>query len=224
VWVTDAAGALAHALPSRIVAHLRACRDLDSRGRARYVALRLRRADPLPAWDASGRWSTIRSVLLVCRGNVIRSPMAAALLRRRLGGRDRTAVAVDSAGLRAEPGRPADPRAVSAARHFGIALEAHRARALTAQLVRAADLILVMDALNDAELRGRHPDAAARTLMLGAFVQDGRRRPAELIDPYDGTETDVRRCYERVEAWIERLASRLGASGAGGGPARKGGG
>ncbi|MBI2116982.1 MAG: low molecular weight phosphatase family protein [candidate division NC10 bacterium] len=212
MWVAEVKGAIKRVLPTRILSHLRACRDLGAAGRARYVALQLRRSDPVRGWDAGDRWSAVRSVLFVCRGNIIRSPMAAALLRRELSGRRRTAIAVRSAGLRAEPGRRADPRAVETARHFGISLQDHRAQPLTAELVRDADLILVMDRLNHAELRGRFPEAGDRMLMLGALLQPGRRRPVEVDDPCDGSGTDIYRCYRLLQSSIERLACRLGPS------------
>lgn len=211
--VAETAGGFKRILPPRILSHLRACRDLDARGRARYLALQFRRCDPVRRWDEGGVWSAVRSVVCVCRGNIIRSPMAAALLRRRLSEKGTAEIAVFSAGLRAQPGRGADPRAVEAARRFGISLADHRARPLSAGLVGEADLILVMDSLNEADLRGRWPEAAGRILRLGSFLQRGRRRPVELFDPYDGAAADVRRCYELVDSAIECLVSRLGSGG-----------
>lgn len=200
MWLAEAKGVIKRVLPARIIAHLRAYRDLDGPGRSLYRASRRRRVGPLPRWDSGNGWAAIRFVLFVCRGNVIRSPMAAALLRRRLSDMGRTAIGVYSAGLHAELGRNADPRAVDAARHFGISLEDHRARPLTPDLVRDADLVLVMDAFNEAELLGRYPAARDKVLMLG------------VVDPYDGDGTDIRRCYGLLQSSIQRLASRLGSS------------
>lgn len=224
MWVAEAIGVIKRVLPARIISHLRAYRDLDGPGRSLYWASRLRRADPVRKWDSGDGWPAIRSVLFVCRGNIIRSPMAATLLRRCLSDMGRTAMAVRSAGLRAQPGRGADSRAVEAARHFGISLEDHRAQPLTPELVRDADLILVMDSLNAAELLGRHPEARAKVLMLGAFAQRERRRPIEVVDPYDGDVTDILRSYGLLQSSIQRLASLLGSPTEAGGEVRQGGG
>ncbi len=209
MWATEAKGVIKWILPARILGHLRAYRDLDGPGRSAYWASQRRRADPVGGWNSGAGWSAIRSVVFVCRGNIIRSPMAAALLRRDLSENGRTTIAVHSAGLRAELGRGADSRAVEAARHFGISLEDHCARPLTPELARDADLIVVMDALNEAELLGRYPAATDRVLMLG------------VVDPYDGDGTDIRRCYELLQSSIERLARRLGPSAEVAGEARE---
>src|SRR3989442_12759849 len=81
------------------------------------------------------------SILFVCHGNICRSPLAAALLRRALSQKK---VGVASAGFMG-PGRPAPPEAVAAAAHYGVDLSAHRSQLLTADRARGADLIVVMD-------------------------------------------------------------------------------
>jgi len=209
-------------LPSRVRADLRAFRDLDRAGRGRYLALRIRRDNPVQQRDIAGGWTTLRSVLFVCRGNVIRSPMAAALLEQRLTMLGRAGVRVTCAGLRANRGQPADPRAVEVAHRLGVSLAGHRAQPLTAALVDDAELIVVMDSLNEAELRSRFPEARARVLRLGALVQDGRRRPVDVTDPFDGDARDFHRCAQLIERSIERLVSRLRGAAAGTEPQAKG--
>jgi len=84
------------------------------------------------------------SVLVLCNGNIFRSPFAAAVLRRALGGESER-IAVDSAGFQG-PGRESPKEAVEAAARRGIDLSGHRSQLVTPALVRAADLIIVMEA------------------------------------------------------------------------------
>jgi protein-tyrosine phosphatase len=133
--------------------------------------------------------------------------MAEALTRQRLSNR-RTDVSIASAGLRAEPRRPTDARARRVAREFGVSLDDHLASRVTDEHVQQADVILVMDALNHAELLGRYPAAASRAFLLGSW-RDSRSQQREIVDPYDGDETDIRRCYERLDAAIRQLTTDL---------------
>jgi protein-tyrosine phosphatase len=134
--------------------------------------------------------------------------MAEALTRQRLSNR-RTDVSIVSAGLRAESRRPADARARRVAREFGVSLDDHRAMGLTDEHVQQADVILVMDALNHAELLGRYPAAAPKAFRLGSWLGDSRSPELEIVDPYDGDETDIRRCYERLDAAVTNLTADL---------------
>ena|SRR5437667_11864068 len=104
--------------------------------------------------------ATPPSFLFVCFGNIMRSPMCEALMKRAIAGRPKV-YNVLSAGLNAEPGRRAHPWAISAASELGISLEDHRARALSQQMVDDADAIFIMDSQNLDEIKPhgfeRHP-------------------------------------------------------------------
>jgi protein-tyrosine phosphatase len=99
-------------------------------------------------------------ILVICSGNLCRSPLAEAFLRRRLGerfpGED---VRVRSAGTIAWPGSPATTEGVVVAREHGLDTSTHAATALTGSLVEQADLALAMAAEHLAaveELGARH--------------------------------------------------------------------
>lgn len=199
-------------LPGPLVRNARALRDLRS-GWWGYGAIRLRRllgfgAPPPPA-------ASPRVVLYVCRGNLIRSPMAEALLRRTLAAQGANGILATSAGLYARRGQPADPRALSAARSFGLSLDEHRARPVTDRMVDGADLIVPMDAFIEADLRGRFPLARGRIRPFHEPRAGRRARAVEILDPYEGSLEDVRRCYERLRACVlhqaETLLARPGA-------------
>src|SRR3989442_7532155 len=82
------------------------------------------------------------SILFVCHGNICRSPLAAALLRRALSQKK---VGVGSAGFMC-PERPAPPAAVAAAAHYGVERSCHRPQHLMADHAPRVDLLLVVDA------------------------------------------------------------------------------
>jgi protein-tyrosine phosphatase len=195
-----------------VVDLLRAHRRLKPLEIAIYWKLLLRRAlggTGDPPFRASG----VRSILFVCHGNIIRSPMMAALFKERFSGGKAGDCLVSSAGLHARTGRPADPRAVAVAREFGISLEDHRAQLLTDALVDRTELIVTMDLLNYAEIFGRYPQARDRILLPFVPADGGRRRTLEIADPFDGDEEDVRACFHLLHRSALCLCSSLASSG-----------
>ncbi len=105
--------------------------------------------------------------------------MAEALLRARFDARRRGIVS--SAGIAALVGRPADPLAVELLAERGIDLSEHRARQLTPELIGSADLVLVMETAQQAEIERLSRAARGRVHRLGRFggfdVEDPHRLP-----------------------------------------------
>ena len=160
-----------------------------------------------PDWQA--RLAHARGILFVCYGNIIRSPMAAALLRQELSNRGTYPPSIESAGLRNQVEEAADGRAIEVAREFGISLQEHKPQRLTAELVQQADLIFVMDWINEAMLLEQWPSAQGKIFLLGALGR-GPADPLEIDDPYAGEMDEIRQCYGRIRAAVEELAKALG--------------
>jgi len=149
--------------------------------------------------------ATAESVLVVCHGNIIRSPFAARLIERLVQERSR-AITIASAGLTAEPGRPPHSLAIETAAPLRIDLRDHAARRLTREDVARADAIFVMDVDQQVAIRRQHPFAASKTFLITALAAD---TPLEVRDPIDGDASVFRTCYEHITRAVQPLARVL---------------
>lgn len=173
-----------------------------------YLRLRLWRKLGLRSDRAIVRRVHPESVLFVCHGNIMRSPMAAEVFRLRMAAHER-AVGVASAGTWTTNGRRADPRAIAAARSFGVSLDSHRSRGITRALVAQSDLICVMDYRNEVDVLTRFPGASKKTVLLGGI--DSAKAPSlEIRDPYALGADAVAECYQRLVPAIDALIIALG--------------
>ena len=155
--------------------------------------------------------NTIRSVLFVCYGNLMRSPMAEIMLKRSLAERGVGDVVVKSAGLHAVPGREAHTWAIAASRELGMPLDLHRAQCATPELIANSDLVLAMDFANLAELMTRCPGAKHKIGLLSSYAQ-GKQRNREIPDPYFGDLQGTRDCYAIINGCVDNLARALSSS------------
>jgi len=107
-------------------------------------------------------------ILVVCFGNLCRSPLAAGMLRARLPRDDWT---VTSAGTHAVDGDPPAPLTRRVAREQeGITLDDERSALLTVQMVEGSDHVFTMSRRQAAVVVDLVPEAADRTRLLGAFA------------------------------------------------------
>jgi protein-tyrosine phosphatase len=107
-------------------------------------------------------------VLFLCTGNVCRSPMAEALMKGLLA-RRAPETRVESAGLGAPEGQPADPYAVELMSERGIDITGHRARQVTAKLISEFPIVIVMDDAQRRLVNQRYRGAGERTHRLGRW-------------------------------------------------------
>ena len=112
------------------------------------------------------------SILVVCTGNVCRSPIAEGMVRSALEARlGEAAPVVASAGTAGWEGSTAMPEAVVAAAERGVDISAHAARRLLAEHVRAADVVLAMATEHRDEVARSVPDARDRVFTLKELVR-----------------------------------------------------
>lgn len=127
------------------------------------------------------------SVLTVCTGNLVRSPIAAQLLVAGLGATS-AAFSVSSAGTAAAVGAPMPREAAEVSRRYGGDPGRHHARALTAHDIAGAGLVLTASRQHRASVVSLAPSASARTFTIRQFARlveslgDARfETPAELV-------------------------------------------
>jgi low molecular weight protein-tyrosine phosphatase len=118
------------------------------------------------------------SILVVCSGNICRSPIAEGLLRHAMQARpDLDIPAISSAGTIAMDGAPATREAVAAAGEHGVDIARHAARRLTDPMITGADLLLCMAAEHREEIEARVPAARDRTFTLKELARLLERSP-----------------------------------------------
>jgi protein-tyrosine phosphatase len=108
-------------------------------------------------------------VLVVCSGNICRSPMVAEYLRDRAARSGLSHLVVDSAGTLGIWNAGASAEAVQALREIGLDLSSHRSKGLAETDLRTADLVLAMDREHLALLASAFPDERAPRYLLRAF-------------------------------------------------------
>lgn len=149
------------------------------------------------------------SVLMVCTGNICRSPTADGLLRHalRLHGLDEH-VLVDSAGTHGyHVGEPPDPRSCATAKGYGIDLTPLRARRIIPADFARFDLILAMDAGHLSLLRQRCPPEHRHKLRL--YLEYAPHFGREVPDPYYGDAAGFEAVYRMCEAATVALVAEI---------------
>jgi protein-tyrosine phosphatase len=141
------------------------------------------------------------AVLVVCTGNVCRSPVAEGLVRASLQARfGASAPSVASAGVSGWEGSEADEHAVAAAAERNVDIVAHRGRRLRARDLEQAALVVAMAAHHRDEIERLAPSVADRTFTLKELV-----RLLEALPPApDGPPDDLLRSRVTAAAELRR--------------------
>jgi protein-tyrosine phosphatase len=153
--------------------------------------------------SGSLHWPRMATILLVCTGNICRSPMAEAFIRYELEQRGLDGMRVESSGVQGWADAPATMEALNALREQGLDLSVHRARRLDAAMVESADLVLALSSEHRDAVEELVPAAADRTFTLKELVHLVERATVPNLEGSDPDEA----LRTAVEAAAELRAS-----------------
>lgn len=142
-------------------------------------------------------------ILVVCVGNICRSPFGEHALKQRLPSKQ-----IASAGIGAKKsglvGKPADPMAVEVSVGLGVDLSGHQSQQLTPSLCAQYDLILVMEKGHMEALTEIAPEARGKTMLFGEWI--GRK---DIPDPYRQSKEAFDYAYQLIEQSADAWAAKL---------------
>ena len=157
------------------------------------------------SWSHHGKPE--RLLLVVCTGNICRSPMAAALLDSRLAAEKLVGWTVESRGVGAVEGHPATSYAEAAAQEVGLDISTHRGRQLTVEDAESADLILTLEAWQRDRIRKLVPDRADRVQQLTHY--DLAQPDRDIADPYGRSFRFFRACLHEISGSLDAVVRHL---------------
>jgi protein-tyrosine phosphatase len=140
------------------------------------------------------------NILVVCVGNICRSPSGEYLLKSLLPNKN-----IASAGVGALVGKPADKLACQVAEENGISLVGHQGRQLTSALCREFDLILVMEQGHINAVTNIAPEARGKTMLFSQWLQK-----QDIPDPHRQSKEAFDHAYNLIEASAQAWAQKLG--------------
>lgn len=138
------------------------------------------------------------NILVVCVGNICRSPMAEALLRQRYPDKN-----IDSAGVGALVGHSADPAALAIMHAQQLDISSHVAKQIDESLAKKADLIFTMSDSQTKWIEERWPFCRGKTFKLGHW-QD-----KDIADPYKHEMSAFETAYEDIVNGLEQWADKV---------------
>ncbi|MFT4585240.1 MAG: protein-tyrosine phosphatase [Gammaproteobacteria bacterium] len=146
----------------------------------------------------------INRVIVICTGNICRSPMGAAVLQEALR-QAQAPVIVTSAGLGAMGGQKADPIAIKLMAERGLDINDHNGAQFTSSDGFENDLILVM------ETEQRYLIENGWPLLQGRVYRFGHWGNFEIDDPYQRGEEAFRKALKMIDAgvvrWLEQITA-----------------
>lgn len=148
-----------------------------------------------------------KRVIVVCTGNICRSPMAAGLLAHHLPEDLGSSIEVASAGTNALQGYPAQDHALDIMARIGIDISGHRARQLTQEMARSADLILAMEMAHLWFIQQWKKIPQETLHLLLEF--DPKAKSKQVADPYGGPLSGYQRCLETLRPAVAGIVHVL---------------
>ena len=138
------------------------------------------------------------NILVVCVGNICRSPMAEALLKQRYPNKN-----IDSAGVGALVGHPADPAALAIMTEQQLDITKHIAKQIDESLAKKADIIFTMSEGQTKWIEERWPFCRGKTFKLGHWMNK------DIADPYKHEMSAFETAYQDIVDGIAQWADKI---------------
>lgn len=148
----------------------------------------------------------VKKILVVCTGNICRSPYFAAVLREKLPN-----ARIASAGF-VGFNRPVPEHALSVAAERGIDLSSFRSHLLDPRRARSANLVVVMES-KQAKYLSRYYGVPRRRLIIAGDLDPIAAATRSIDDPYRQRKEDFAASFDRIERCAKALCGILGAAG-----------
>lgn len=137
----------------------------------------------------------MKNILVLCIGNICRSPLAEALLAKNF-----PSLNISSAGLSAMVGYPADSNSIEVAIENGLDISLHKARQVDAIMCQSADLILVMERFHRSLLVQRFPLAQGKVFCIS---------DVDIEDPYKKSKIFFNKAYNEILLGVNSWSPKL---------------
>ncbi|RKG33157.1 low molecular weight phosphotyrosine protein phosphatase [Acinetobacter guerrae] len=140
----------------------------------------------------------IKNILVVCIGNICRSPMAEYFLKQ-----SHPHLNIESAGISGLIGKGADAKAIQCMDALHIDMRPHIARKLNSDLIKKADLILVMSLNQQKHLEQTWPFAKGKVFRLGHWQHKN------VPDPYQHDQAFFDETCRNIQAYVSDWKSHI---------------
>ena len=140
----------------------------------------------------------IQNILIVCVGIICRSPMGEFFLKK-----NHPNLNIESAGLSAMVGHAADDKAITCMDAKQINIRSHTAKQINADLVKKADLILVMSLNQQKHIEHTWPFSRGKVFRLGHW------QGQNVADPYKLDQTFFEETCNNIEAYVADWQSHI---------------
>ena len=140
-----------------------------------------------------------KNVMMVCIGNICRSPIAEVYLKYL-----QPELNVYSSGLGALVGKPADPSSVALMEAKGIDIGNHCAQQINSVLVSSADLILTMEQRHVDAIQSKFPESRGKVHLIGKWNEN-----QEIPDPYKKDDKAFESASHMIEAGLDLWNKKL---------------
>ncbi|MDR1789568.1 MAG: low molecular weight protein arginine phosphatase [Opitutaceae bacterium] len=149
------------------------------------------------------------TALVVCTGNICRSPVGEVLLRHALAAQPEPlrSLKVASAGVAAMPSWPASEHSETVSRQAGLSLEGHRSRQLTQALVDDALAIYCMTEAHRLMILAGFERTDGKVFLWREFMPP--EKTGDIADPYGGDLAEYERCRDEIMEALPSLTRHL---------------